>query len=810
MYWVSNELKKDIGQLAISLILMDGIVHEEEILFATSELVQGVISKIQNEHFIDVDTPILGIRRVNLSTITLCVFNSVILAETPVNEAHIRLQIENAISQLFAAIGLSAKKPFTVLAKMAEDFYSIRVSGTLREWMSGRQHARTLRPEALLRHELQLKERLSELGNDKHQTGRVRSDQAIVSALNVACDKENNKDSNQLRMKKLASVLKGVTGTFFSLPDNVLSQYAWYLSTQCPKIKSPSSVRTHFYVVKPLVQEICLDLDDIEELKGIDWIEISTNFLADSSDERKIYSLNYLLRMFNQPEVKSLNKDEARASRTYVDYPSSAEIEFANKLICENVHLSEYQKLAALMLRLMAHHPLRAEDIAALRVCDVFIGESSFIVITSASTGSRKSDNANRVLFLTDPDLITQLKVLQKIRLPLSSAAVPTTSLFGSTEQLESFEGTAELLSIVADALRCATGSNFVRPHSLRSKFLSEKFREALMPQYTTLDALRQRNILYELSVIAGHADPDVSIKNYVCDFNLIRRAWVDRSIFDEMRPSAHFLASITSCSYDAWRKRLQRNFKLTDLNKEFQAENPNKLKLRIHDLVQSHHMDNYKYALSAEKELVVPEIQAAQFLACQLTGMEKDVAAAYVNIPNLMLKEIDSNFNIFVAHKGADFFTKLRFEYERFKVGEVFIHLAQHFGLWTIHAAQSAQLLRLIPSEIEKPLSVSIKDMPFILESVSIRLQRAGFNLIVLIPDVNPQKNLEKTAQLNRLGVRRVEKSLRRNFTARDQYMVLFRKSNEIPHTHLSQKITNFEINIFMLAFLITHNIKG
>lgn len=811
-YWVSSDLKKDIGQLAISLILMDGVVHEEEVLAALEQLIHGRILEIGDDYFVDIDTPALGIRRVNLSSITLCLINAVVVSEDPLSEAVVRLKIENAISQLFSAVGLSAKKSLKAVAEMAEDFYSVRVPGALREWMCGRQHGRTLRPETLIRHQLQLKERLSELGAAKPRKGKVRSDQAVVNALNEACDKEKNKDSNPLRMKKLASVLEGMDGAFFSLADNILARYAWFLSSQCPKIKSPTSVRTHFYGVKQLVQNICLDIEDLDEINAIDWQEVATNFLGDETDERRVASLNYLLRLFKQPEIKSLKKDEARASRTYSEFPSTAEVELAIKLIDENEHLNEYQKLAALMLRLMALAPLRAEDIASLRVCDVFIGESSFIVITSAATGSRKSDNANRVLFLTDPDLVSQLKALQKIRIALSSETIPTTSLFGSTEQLRSFEGTEELLSIIADALRCATGSNFVRPHSLRSKYLSEKFRDALMPQNKTVDALRQRNILYEISVTAGHADPDVSIKNYVCDFNLIRRSWVDKLILGELKPSAKFLASISSCGYEAWRKRLQRNFFLADLNKEFKTESNPKLKLRIHDLAQSHQMNNYEYELVTDKESesVNLETQTAQFVACLLLGMEKDAAAAYINIPNEALKDIESNFNIFVAHKGSDFFTELKAGYERFKVGEIFVRLAQYFGLWAIDAAQAAHLLRLLPSQMEKPLVISIKDIPFTLEFLSPRLQRAGFNLTVLIPDVNTQVNSEMTAQLNRMGVRRVEKSSRRNFAAKGQYMALFRESGNMNPTHLCQKITNFEINIFMLAFLIKNNIKG
>lgn len=809
-YWVSAELKKDIGQLAISLILMDGILHEEEVLFALKELIQGRILKIENEYFIDVDTSLLGIRRVNLSNITLCVLNSVIPKIDSANENEFQPQVERSVSQLLSAVGSNGKNSLNAFLKMAEDFYCIRVSGMLREWMCGRQHARTLRPETLLRHKLQLREQLSDLGNAKHQKGRVRSNQAIVDALNQACDKENNKDSNPLRMKKLASVLEGLAGTFFSLADNLLAQYAWFLSAECQKIKSPSSVRTHFYVVKPLVQSICLDYEDIEELKGIDWLEISTNFLSDSADERKISSLNYLLRLFKQTEIKSLKKDEARASRTYADYPSSFEIELAIRLIYDNSNLSEYQKLAALILRLMAHLPLRAEDVASLRVSDVFVGESSFIVITSASTGTRKSDNANRVLLLTDPDLINQLKTLQKLRVSMSKGRHATTSLFGRSEELKSFEGTEELLSIISDALRCASGSGFVRPHSLRSKYLSENFNQALMPQNTPIDALHLRNVLYELSVISGHADPDVSVKNYVCEFNQIRRSWVDRLILDELKLSAHFLASITSLGYEATRKRLQRNFSIADLNINFQNEAPPQLKARIHDLVQSHLMDHYEYALGTKKESVALELQAAQFLACLLLGMEKYAAAAYINIPILILNDVETNFNIFVAHKGNEFFANLRTDYERFRLGEGFINLAQHFGLLVIDSVQTAHLLRLLPTQMEKPWPVNIKDIPFILEFIAPNLQRAGFNLTILIPDINPKENQERKSQLYRLGVRRVEESSRRNFVSKGQLMVFFRKAGIEHQSNLEQKINNFEINIFVLSLLIKHKIQG
>lgn len=809
-YWVSTEVKKEIGQLAISLILIDGIFHEEEVIFSVKELIQGKIFKIENEYFVDIDTPILGIRRVNLSSITLNILNSVALPVVALTENEIQLQINDSLNQFLTAVEISPKSSLTTIAKMAEDFYSIRLPGALREWMCGRQHARTLRPEALFRHKVQLKEMLSDLGKAKRNVKGLRSNQLIINALNDACDKDNNKDSNTLRMKKLASVLEGVSGTFFSLSDNVLADYAYFLSTQCPKIKSPSSVRTHFYVIKQLVQSICLDLDDLEELNAVDWLEVSNNFLNEVTDERRVASLNYLLRLFKQPEIKSLKKDEARASRIYLDFPSSEEVELAIKLIYESTHFSEHQKLAALMLRLLAHLPLRAEDVAALRVSDVFIGESSFIIITSASTGSHKSNNANRVLLLTDQDLIDQLGKLQKLRTSMSKIKQPTTSLFGCSEVLTSFVGTEDLLSIISEALRCASGSHHIRPHSLRSKYLSENLKQSLMPQDRQMEALHQRNIIYELAVTAGHSDPDVSIKNYVCELNQIRRIWVDKLIVNKFKISAHFIASITSYSYEAVRKKLQRNFSMADLTENFQAVVIPQLKVRIFDLEQSHQMQDFQYPLNAEKESVLVEVQVAQFLACLHLGMEKVVAAAYVNIATLMLKDIETNFNIFAAQKGAEFFTKLRTDYKRFKLGEGFIKLAQSFDVCMIDPIQAAQLLRFLPSQMENPWPVSIKDIPLILEFISPRLQRAGFNLTVLIPDINLQETQDKISRLNRLGVRYVEKGLRRNFAARDQLNILFRKSGDTNQSHLAQKNTNFEINIFLLSFLIKHKIQG
>lgn len=245
-------------------------------------------------------------------------------------------------------------------------------------------------------------------------------------------------------------------------------------------------------------------------------------------------------------------------------------------------------------------------------------------------------------------------------------------------------------------------------------------------------------------------------------------------------------------------------------MNVIFQSDVTTQLKIRINDLIITHELYAFEYELSSKSKPIDNQILTSQFLASVLLGMSNDVAASYVNIPNLMTQKIEINLNIFSAHKGGEFFTTLSVDYQRFKVGEAFINIAQHFGLWMMGSIQSAQLLKLIPLQVEKPWTANINDIPFILEFISPRLQKAGFVLTVLIPTTNTPEDNKKTLALNRLGVRRVDKLPRRHFMARDQLMILFKKSGNADQSNLNQKITNFEINIFMLSFLMKHHTQG
>jgi hypothetical protein len=594
---------------------------------------------------------------------------------------------------------------------------------------------------------------------------------------------------------------------FLYIADNLLNDYALFLSTSCPLIKSPSTVQKYFYVVKPLVIQVCSEIDDEEELATFDWTDAVTEFASKFNDESSLSSINYFLRMLQLPEIKSLKKDEARASRSYADQPSKNEVETAIRIIEMDESLSEYQKRSMLMLRLMNHLPLRAEDVAHLRICDIWLGDSSFIVLTNASSGTKKSKNGNRVLFITDSILIGQLGKLLDLRRGMVKKSYSEISLFGSSNDLESFEGTDELLDIVAKALRCATGAKTVRPHSLRGKYLTENVHHALMPLVGELDALRQRNVLYELTIEAGHADPDVSFKNYVKDLNVVRRAWVDKLIVNELSLSPFFISSISLVNYEAARKRLQRNFNVDDFRQASQLFMTNHFKSRLHDLSSDLVNGESKYQLNNSNLFQDSLLVTARYLTCCILGMPNEIAASFVSATPQLIEKINPTMSLFSAHKGGDFSSGLKIEYQRISESKAYVALGQHFGGWQIESTDAAQLLRILSLEVEKPWLIKQSELSFILNSIEPRMNNAGYVLKAFIPQCEEVETANKRALLFQAGVRRVEIISKRQFGSNGDLIVSFAPAKYQQQTYLEKKICNFEINTFLLSLLIYKN---
>jgi integrase len=561
--WFRQSPSKTIGTLIISLVICDGVLHVEELTYAVRTLLAGNIYIINQLYFIDVSTEMLGIRRVQLSKITMQILSAIGISGKYLIE-DISAHALPELTSLSARVS-GSEVPFTLikLLEIAQDYYSTYLPGPLREWMAGRQHSRTLYPAALARHQLDLSERMNEAQSHFRQRTEIKSNDVIQSLLRNAIDGEANQASNDLRLKVLSTELNGIGSAFLNIEDRVLGRYIVFLCTECSAIKSPRTVYKYHAIVKSLLAEVIKSVEYEGDLFEIDWNEVYGK-LKNDDQESKLAAINYFFRLYGLPEIERIGVDNAVASRSYIDCPSEHEVCKAISLI-QNADLSPWHRRASNMLSLMNNVPLRREDIIHLRVNDV-VGDADnrHIVITRASGGTRKSLNAERVLFLNEENA-DALRHIQLQRQAVSDAAAMG-GLFQSPEADHSFGGTTELLDIVDQALKNVSGSKHISLHSLRAKVLTRYYLKTLGPNPVETDVLKLRNRLYELSAEAGHADPNVTIKNYVYCFDALRRQWVDHLIMSRNRLHPHFLSGLLDISLCAATKKLQRHFGIVSI----------------------------------------------------------------------------------------------------------------------------------------------------------------------------------------------------------------------------------------------------
>ncbi len=555
--WFRQSPPKTIGTLIISLVICDGVLHLEELTQAVKTLLTGGIYIVDQLYFVDVGTETLGIRRIQLSKITVQILSAVVMSiKDPTEDI-----LVDALPELDALTArvLGIREPITLLKllEIAQDYYSVYLPGPLREWIAGRQHSRTLYPAAFARHQLRLSERMKEGQSHFRHGTKIKSHDLIQNLLRSATDMEANQASNELRLKVLAKEMDSIWRELLNVEDRVLGRYIVYLCTVCTTIKSPRTVYKYHSIVKSLLAEVIGDIEDEGDLFEISWAEAYGKLNADDQVS-KIAAINYFFRLYGLPEIERMGVDNAAASRSYIDCPSEYEVRKVTSLI-RNADLSPWHRQASDILDLMNSSPLRREDIIHLRVKDVVCdADNCSIVITRASGGTRKSRNAERVLFLDKENA----EALRRIQLQKNAVSenTATDGLFQSPEANHSFGGITELLDTVDQALKDVSGSKHVSPHSLRAKVLTRYYLETLRPNLLETDVLKLRNRLYELSAEAGHADPNVTIKNYIFCFDTLRRQWVDHLIMDRYPVHPNFLSGLLGISLSAATKRLQRH----------------------------------------------------------------------------------------------------------------------------------------------------------------------------------------------------------------------------------------------------------
>jgi integrase len=561
--WFSRQPTKNVGNLIISLVICDGVLHPDELACAADALLHGTIYLVGKSYFIDVNTDSLGIRRVQLSAITMALLSD--LARS-INEPiiDVGLAVMPELTSLISGTPLS-ELPLNLnkFLEIARDFYSVSLPGPIREWMAGRQHCRTLYPIAFARHQLNLSEKMQETQSHFRQRSKLKGHSLIQDLLNQATNKQLERDSNENRLTALARALEDQWQLFQNFHDFVLARYIHYLCTQCPGVGAASTVEKYYYIVKSLLAKVIESIDDEDDLLEVDWESPLKNFLiAGSTDNNS--AINYFFRLYGLPEIGRKGVDSAVASRRYIDTPSEDEIKRAI-LSLQNDKYTSWQQQSAAMLSLMSYVPLRAEDLIHLRAIDlVTLEEHTCIVITHAAGGTKKSSNGDRVIFLDQENA----RALNRIKLQKLVLAPDTDreGLFKSLDSDQPFGGVDKLLNQIDLALKDVSGSAQLSPHSLRGKVLNSRYAELLKPHPNISNVLQLRNCLYELSAEAGHADPNVTIKNYVHCFDTLRRQWIDYLVLDKYHANPKFLSGLLGIKLDAATKKIQRNFALSKL----------------------------------------------------------------------------------------------------------------------------------------------------------------------------------------------------------------------------------------------------
>ena len=806
--WFSKAIELSVGELVLSLIIADGILVEEELKYVLNEICIGKIYYIDKQYFVDVNTPALGIRRLYLSTISICIASKINYLS--MNDGIGFIKIANQSVQVLLALIAPAneKRGIKFLLGIAQDYYATHVSGLLREWMCGRQHARTLRPEAVARQVSFQMERLDSISKHKITSTKIRSNQVFIKMIGDATHKDKKLGSNALRMSNFCDGLKLLVGGFVKLEDNLSAHYLHFLASSCPQIQSPSTVKNYFYAIKPVIQQVANAIDHVDEIQNLNWSEIANQFSEMHQDQQSLSSLNYFLKCFGLPTFENLKKDEARASRTYADFPSNSEIEWANQIIESMFALSPHQKDSRLMLKVMAEVPLRPEDITHLRTQDFQWEGEPHIVITSSANGTKKSENANRVLFISSTTA-SELARLSAIRLQLALDQ-KNLSFFGTSEFKNDFTGADDLLNIVEKALKFATGSKYVSPHSLRGKYLTENFFEVLRPSVLPSHSLNQRNSLYQLSISAGHADVDVTVKNYVCDLEKLRREWVDHLILSSVRVKPAFLESLLSLSSETAKKRVQRGFEINDLKNEINLMSNIGLSNRLVDLA-TQLSDRIKIpSLDHLHDEADELVSISSYIYLKFLGVEQEAAAYASLIESHKMELIEGHLQNVIHMKGADFFVGQFKNQSIIDKLEIFVKLRQFFGNWSLNSKEYANFFRLLPRNFNEEWSLNNNDLAFVGAEFQKRLSQAGYAVIVKIPIQNDQKMQESIDQIRTNGIARIEKTNRRQFESRDELRLYFKDINHEVMSQFKPYELLYLLNTFILSFLIFQKIKN
>lgn len=703
--WLSSRIDSSGGDIAISLILNDGIINRDELLGATEQVIWGKIYADDGQYFVDSTTSGLGIRRAWLSQITVAL--TATLDSTKITAEALSADIDQHVAALLSRNGIEwIGSPLDRMIELARGFYSVRLPGVIRGWMFGDIHARTSRPETLARHRHNFVEHPSiESGANRNKAKADCSDKFITDLINSASDTTEYRGREVTRLKNLHDALVGLQNMALdSGPLEVKLCYATYLART---VESPASVARYYYPLRQFIEDSCASIERLEDVADIDW-EVPVNqfrnyWVAASASENppELTALNHFLRCFGIDLITLRRCDPAASARRYTDYPSREEVNRAVKRLPTISSLAPPRTFqATLALETMASRFLRWFEVSRLRVGDVAITEQASLVISHEAVGTHKSRNADRIHCSIDRDLALRLTSIASLR-NQEFGADPDTFIFCNPTDSHSVSQSDELRRNISDALWSSTGSDCISPHCCRRLVPIGLFKEFLHPNSRTQKSpLPLRQFMYWLAGEIGHGDPLTTLAHYICDVDDSRRQWVSH-LLDESKinPSPTFLASITGVPADTLRARVRRMSSLANCGLLDDCDLQSNLIFseRTRNLRELLVCDKTTLEINPKDAALDIALARAIYVATLLLGMDVELATFVSQIDETSRTRIDRGWSFLSAGAGKNWHAEIPIFPSSLRTHHVFVSLVHQLTDFRVNPNSALTISRTI-----------------------------------------------------------------------------------------------------------------
>lgn len=807
--WTSIPCKFKVLDLALSLTFFDGVVNSTEMVLVIAELIYGKIYYDDSVYFVDVNSHEIGLKRVILSINTTLILNKTIfnvcdLKTVELIEKTLEDELRPYLQQYCCDLEIKQNN-LSALMQIAQDFYATQLSGPLREWMNGTLKARTLRIESVARHKFECVERLAFSQTKFRRPRNVLTDLYIRDVLKDAVENASYGGSTQLRIQKIIDKINLGMDQFISLADVIIAKFVLNLCEE-PSIKSPGTIRNHYQNGRHFIQFSVGDVGTYEEFCAQDFITlVQQYFQLNEESQETIVAINYLFKLLDINVRIGNSKDDIKGIKKsnlpYADCMSENEIGKICQLLNDSALTASQKKDALFMVILMTKVPLRREDVATLRLKDLVSSQSPHIVFSSATTGKKKSKNANRVVDDYALELGEIFKYAEAKKMAFDDHRA---GLFSRLDNPKSFENGYDVLSIIGCAIRAATGAKDLSPHNFRTGIISNTLRNLLsveISQQSTSDSLRLA--VFEAFVLSGHGDFRTTVEHYACFFEWIRREWIDHITAEHLEVSPQFLSSISGLNSETLRKYANDHHKLSN----YLAKVLTGLTLAFEDrviLIKDFLNKEIQYYPFDDKNTSVEDTQLVKicYQALILAGLDVNVTADLLNVTCSEQEQLSKNFQLLSLAARASWTTDLPIK-QILNLGH-FQALVTRLGEVHLDATQIIGISQIFKSDIGDAWQLEIKDFDLFPDDFFTRIERSGFETIFSYSNNANQTEVDQIVQ--RLLPKHKEQIALRNFSKNKstQIRFVFRGDEKNTWPRRCREATKW-VTLFLISFFTT-----